>query len=112
MSSHVLPEVERVCDRIGLLRAGKLVLLATVQETRALASRRVRVFFETPVEPPSALPPGHTAFEITPLKWELRVEGDLGPLLRLIQSHPVKDLRVDEPALEDVLGKYYREDVA
>jgi ABC-type uncharacterized transport system ATPase subunit len=43
MSSHVLPEVERVCDRIALLRKGELVLLSSVDDVRRLASRRVRV---------------------------------------------------------------------
>ena len=49
MSSHVLPEVDRVCDRIGLLRDGELVLLATVQEVRGVwPARRVRVVVSTP----------------------------------------------------------------
>ena len=39
MSSHVLPEVERVCDRIGLLRRGELVLVSPVDEVRHLAAR-------------------------------------------------------------------------
>jgi beta-exotoxin I transport system ATP-binding protein len=45
MSSHVLSEVDRVCDRIALLREGELVLLSTVGKIRNLAARRVRVLF-------------------------------------------------------------------
>src|SRR6266516_1590391 len=46
MSSHVLPEVERVCDRIAMLRKGEVVLLSSVEDARKLASRRVRVAFQ------------------------------------------------------------------
>jgi energy-coupling factor transporter ATP-binding protein EcfA2 len=43
MSSHVLPEVERVCDRIAVLRKGQVVLLSSVEDAQKLASRPVRV---------------------------------------------------------------------
>jgi ABC-2 type transport system ATP-binding protein len=46
MSSHVLPEVERVCDRIAVLRKGEVVLLSSVEDARKLASRKVRVAFQ------------------------------------------------------------------
>ncbi len=109
MSSHVLSEVDRVCDRIALLRKGELVLLSTVEESRRLAARRVRVFFTDDVNPPASLPPGAKIVETSPRVWSLSVEGLLGPLLRSIATLPVKDFEVEEPKLEDVVMKYYRE---
>jgi len=105
MSSHVLSEVERICDRIALLRKGELVLLSTIEETRKLATRRVRVFFGEDVPAPQ----GFDAVQITPRRWDLKVEGPLGPLLAAIATLPVQDLEVEEPKLEDVILKYYRE---
>src|SRR6202140_5178177 len=84
MSSHVLSEVERVCDRIAILRNGELVLLSGLDETRRLAARRVRVFFTADVKQAPALPPGHEAVTMEPRMWILRVEGWLGPLLQLL----------------------------
>src|SRR5438128_9700061 len=66
MSSHVLSEVERVCDRIALLRKGELVLLASMEASRRLAPRRVRVFFHHDVAVPSDLPAGHDLVESAP----------------------------------------------
>jgi ABC-2 type transport system ATP-binding protein len=109
MSSHVLSEVERVCDRIALLRKGELVLLSSVQESRRLAERRVRVFFHQDVRGDLELPPGHERVEITPRMWRLKVAGPLSPLLAVLARLPVKDLEVDEPRLEDVILKFYRE---
>jgi len=108
MSSHVLSEVERVCDRIAVLRMGELVLLSTLEGTRGLVPRRVRVFFTDDVEQPPALPSNHEAVRMEPRVWNLKVEGLLGPLLKILATLPVKDIEVEEPRLEDVILKYYR----
>jgi len=110
MSSHVLSEVERVCDRIGLLRKGELVLLSPVEEIRKMAARRVRVIFATDVTEKPELSHKHEIIEARPRLWTLRVNGPLGPLLRALAGLPVEDLMVEEPRLEDVVMKYYRED--
>jgi beta-exotoxin I transport system ATP-binding protein len=112
MSSHVLSEVERVCDRIALLRKGHMVLLSTVRDSRRLAPRRVRVFFSEDVSANGALPPGHELIEQTPRLWRLTVAGPLGPLLARLEGLPVKDLELEEARLEDVVLKYYREEVS
>ncbi len=109
MSSHVLSEVERVCDRVGLLRKGELVLLSPVAEIRNLAARRVRVIFSEDVTSVPELTPEHEILEARPRQWVLRVNGPLGPLLRALAGLPVSDLMVEEPRLEDVILKYYRE---
>jgi ABC-2 type transport system ATP-binding protein len=110
MSSHVLSEVERVCDRIGLIRKGELVLLSPVDEMRRMAARRVRVLFSADVaQAPQNLPDSHEILEIGPRSWTLRVRGPLGPLINAISALPVTDFEVAEPHLENVLMRYYRE---
>jgi beta-exotoxin I transport system ATP-binding protein len=109
MSSHVLSEVDRVCDRIAILRNGELVLLSAVDESLRLAPRRVRVLFTEDVENIPSLPPGNEIVDSGLRLWNLKVDGALGPLLRLIAALPVKDLEIEEPKLEDVVMKYYRE---
>lgn len=110
MSSHMLSEVARMCDRVALLRKGELKLLATVDEIRKLAARRVRVFFEEDVRLDPTLPQGIEIVELRPRGWTLNVEGLLGPLLGVLATLPVKDLEVQEPRLEDALIKYYKDD--
>jgi len=106
MSSHVLPEVERVCDRIGLLRGGELVLLATVEEVRGLAGRRVRVSFQTDVSAP-VFPADCDVIDVQPRVWDLRVRGSAGPIVALLAGLPVADLDVQMPHLEEILRTYY-----
>jgi hypothetical protein len=94
---------------VALLRKGELALLASVEEIRKLAARRVRIFFSQDVTIDAALPAGHELVERGPRVWSLRVAGALGPLLNLLATLPVKDLEVEEPRLEDVLIKFYRD---
>lgn len=109
MSSHVLSEVEKVCDRIGVIAKGELVLLSPVEEVRKLVARRVRVTFRQDVSLDSGAPlDGYEVVERSPRLWDLRVLGELGGLVEAMAGLPVKDLEVEEPHLEDVLIKYYR----
>jgi ABC-2 type transport system ATP-binding protein len=108
MSSHVLSEVERVCDRIAILRKGEMVLLSSVRESRLLAPRRVRVSFSENVSVHPELPPGHELTEETPRLWRLTVAGPLGPLLARLEGLPMEDMEVDEARLEDIVLRYYR----
>ena len=107
MSSHVLPEVERVCDRIGLLRGGELVLLSTVTEVRGLAGRRVRVTFADDVPAPAVWPPSCEAIAVAPRLWNLSIRGPLGPIVSLLAALPVVDVDVQMPHLEEILRNYY-----
>jgi ABC-2 type transport system ATP-binding protein len=109
MSSHVLPEVGRVFDRIGVLREGRLALAAPVDEVRRLGTRRVHVTFAADVEQPDAAwLPGVALTTVGARRWSLSVDGPLGPILRRLADLPVSDLRVDEPRLEDIVLGYYR----
>ena len=109
MSSHVLPEVERVCDRIAVLRKGKVVLLSSVEVARKLASRRVRVTFRQETSVPDQLPEGYEMMDAKPRSWILRVTGELGSLPLFLAALPVADLAVEETRLEDALVRYYRD---
>ncbi len=111
MSSHVLSEVERVCDRIGLIRRGKLVLLSQVEELRKLSARTVRVVFDTEVSHgPASLPEEFEVLDVEPRAWSVRARGHLGSLIQAVAGLPVKDLEVTEPRLEEILLQYFRED--
>jgi ABC-type uncharacterized transport system ATPase subunit len=59
-----------------------------------------------------ALPQGMSFVERSPTQWQIRVAGEVGPLLPLLAGLPVRDLEIVEPALEDVLRSFYREEPA
>jgi ABC-2 type transport system ATP-binding protein len=116
MSSHVLSEVERVCDRIGLLRRGELVLVSSVSDVRNMAARQIRVLFREDVDRGAVtrdrLPENCEVIETTARAWTLRVRGAMGPLLSSLGALPVEDIEVREPHLEEVLKTYYKDEVS
>lgn len=109
LSSHVLSEVERSCDRVALIREGELALLAGVHDLQAMAPRHVRVVFDGPAPvPPASLPPALQVVGADASSWQLRASGPLGPLLQALQGRSVADIEVRAPRLEDILAAYYR----
>jgi ABC-2 type transport system ATP-binding protein len=108
-SSHVLSQVDRVCQRVALLRKGQLALLATVEECRRLAPRHVRLTFANDVAQPASLPQGTEMLQQSPRLWQLRVKGPLGELLRQVESMNlvIEDIEVSEAKLEDVILHLY-----
>ena len=111
MSSHVLSEVERMCERIALIRSGELALLASIDELHKMARRKVRVTFSADVtQAPQGLPPECVVVEAGPRFWHFRVRGEIGILIQSLGGLPVSDVDVTEARLEEVLIRYYRED--
>jgi ABC-2 type transport system ATP-binding protein len=110
LSSHVLAEVDRVCDRIALIRRGRLVEVQALDELRRRAGRRVTVDLARPVEPRGDWPAGVVSIACEPRRWQLDVRGPLGPLLAHLRDLPVADLQVKPFTLQDYVLEHYADD--
>jgi beta-exotoxin I transport system ATP-binding protein len=111
LSSHVLAEVESTCDRIGLVRGGRIVTTGTIDDIKRDATRRVRVSFSAPVAAPAPTLAGVTCHRVAATEWVLDVRGPIGPLVAAMGGLPVHDLVVDPFKLEDYIAQFYIEDV-
>lgn len=108
LSSHVLPEVEKTCDRVGIIREGRLVAVEEVAGLKAKALRRLEIRFATPVPP--------AAFEGLPGVRDVRAEnsaltctvtGSLDAVIKAAAGFEVVDLISQEPSLEEIFLAYY-----
>jgi ABC-2 type transport system ATP-binding protein len=109
LSSHVLAEVESTCDRIGLVRGGRLVTTGTIEDLKRAATRRVTVTFAAPVPAPVWTLSGITMRRAAPTEWIVEVRGPVGPLVAALGGLPVHDIVVDPFRLEDYLSHLYGE---
>jgi ABC-2 type transport system ATP-binding protein len=103
LSSHVLSEVDRICQRISLVRAGQLVAVRTLSELRAAASRRVTVSFSTPVNGNIPPLPGAIVVSREPSQWVLDVRGPLGDIIPRLATLPVADVQLAAFTLDDAI---------
>jgi ABC-2 type transport system ATP-binding protein len=106
LSSHILSEVEALCDRVGILRGGRLVDEGTLAELRHLAAQTVEVTFagRAPSLPPLE---GVQVQSTGPNALRFEVTGSIGPLIAALSEHPIATLTSREPSLEEIFLHHY-----
>jgi ABC-2 type transport system ATP-binding protein len=109
-SSHVLPEVERLCNRVGLLREGKLAAVETVAGLKQKAIRRIDIIFDSPVSADDFRSiPGVTEVRSSGSTLHLVARGNLDPLIKAAARRTVLNIVTYEPNLEEFFLAFYRE---
>lgn len=110
ISSHVLSEVERVCNRVAILRGGRLVRVASIADIHQLHFRRLEVDFvgAVPLEQVRSLV-GVDKVVVEEHHLTCTVHGDFGPLLQLLGRSEVVNLTTHEPNLEEIFLAYFRD---
>jgi polyether ionophore transport system ATP-binding protein len=106
LSSHILSEVEALCDRVGILREGRLVDQGTLAQLRHLSTQTVEVTFSdrVPQLPPL---PGVQVNPAGPNALRFEVSGSVGPVINALAGHPVTALVSREPSLEEIFMHHY-----
>jgi ABC-2 type transport system ATP-binding protein len=89
LSSHILSEVQRFCDRVAIIREGKIISVTSVEELTGRTFKRVSLIDEK----------GNSS--------EFVHHGDINVLLREMIELKLKDLKIEEPTLEEIFLKYY-----
>jgi ABC-2 type transport system ATP-binding protein len=106
LSSHILSEVEALCDRVGILRQGKLVELGTLAEMRHLAALTVEATFAGAIPDLSAVP-GVSSVQADGRVVRCQVRGPVAPLLKVLAGADVTELLSREPSLEELFLAQY-----
>ncbi len=106
LSSHILSEVEAVCDRVGILRGGRLVDEGTLEQLRHLSVHTVDVTFAGPIPEVGPLD-GVNVVEAAGNVLRLEVSGAIQPLLTALAAQDVVSLTSREPSLEEIFLHHY-----
>jgi ABC-2 type transport system ATP-binding protein len=110
LSSHNLPEVEHTCDRVGIIRAGKLVAIDEVATLKQIKQHDVDLSFATPASPAwftllqgvRSAAPGRSSHEL-----HLIVQGELHDVIKVAAQHDATNIVTREPNLEEVFLRFY-----
>jgi len=107
-SSHNLPEVERVCDRVAIIREGRLVAVEGVSDLKAKALRRIEIQFDQPVSAASFEGlPGVQDVVIQDSRLVFTVQGSIDAIFKAAANHTVNNVVSHEPSLEEVFLTFY-----
>ena len=108
ISSHIISEVERTCDRVAIIRDGRIVRLDTVDALRELAAHEVELRFAEPVDPaPYVAVPGVSNLVAEGRSIRMLVTGPVAPVVRLAAAGQLVDFVSREPSLEEVFLAEY-----
>jgi ABC-2 type transport system ATP-binding protein len=114
LSSHILSEVEHVCDRVGIIRSGKLVKVAQLEELHGIRVHKVEIEFAADSinpEPAIRAAEGVEDVALGDHRVSCTVKGSFEPLHRALQGATVTNLVSHEPSLEEIFLTFYKEDV-
>ena len=113
LSSHILSEVEHVCDRVGIIRSGRLVKVADLDEIHRIRLHRLELEIAPASEVPEAAIRSAAGVEdvvIGDHTVTCTVRGTFDPLLKALNGVIVTNLVSHEPSLEEIFLTYYRPD--
>ncbi|MCU0495940.1 MAG: ABC transporter ATP-binding protein [Anaerolineae bacterium] len=110
LSSHLLSEVQAICDRVGILRGGELKAVETVSKLTHADFRWVTIEFrDRPMLSNLGTIAGVQDLTVNDHTVKLRLFGDFDPLLRAVSDQYVVNLKINEPTLEEIFLAFYGE---
>ena len=110
MSSHNLREVEVVCDRVGIIKNGKMVALETIANLKRLALHKVKAYFEKAIDP-ALFDHQVDIIKSTANFLEMQTKGDINTLIKTLSQQKLQDLEIERASLEDIFMEYYRKEI-
>jgi len=111
LSSHQLAEVEAVCDRVAILRAGRLVEIDSIADLRRLRRTVVEVSYRDHIPSLGSVPGVSNVENIGGSRLRFSLTGPPGPALRALAAADITALAMREPTLEEIFLDYYGETV-
>jgi len=107
-SSHTLGEVEQLCQRVAMIRNGRLVADETLENLRARAGHQVTIRWRDRAAAAVEPPPAFTLAERGELTWSGELDGPIEPFVRWLADRPIDDLSIGRPDLESLFRHYYQ----
>ncbi len=108
VSSHNLPEVEKICDRIAIIKSGKIIKTTTIQEIKQLKIHFVTVVFPKKIRGDQIESDDCEIIRKISDGYIVKVKGEIGPFLKRIAPYEIKDIEVAHANLEEIFLEYYK----
>lgn len=107
MSSHMIEEIEKTCDRVAILNAGKIVATETIADLKKRKSKKFLIEFQSEQELFRFLGEQLKIEQIGPTQAIIKVQGNVQTLLHTLADYKINDLDIISQSLEDIFMHYY-----
>ncbi|MFJ7182564.1 ABC transporter ATP-binding protein [Lysinibacillus xylanilyticus] len=107
MSSHMIEEIEKTCDRVAILNAGKIVATETIADLKKQKSKKFLIEFQSEQELSRFLGEQLKIKQIGPTQAIIKVQGNVQTLLHTLAEYKINDLDIISQSLEDIFMHYY-----
>ena len=107
LSSHILSEVDRLCDRVGIIKEGSLIELKDIADLRRQQIRRIQVILDREVNTSDFQTEGLEILNLSGRSAELLVSGEIKSLINHLNTLPIENIVFPEASLEDTFNKFY-----
>lgn len=108
-SSHILSEVQRICDRVAIIKEGRIVAVQNIDDLRRSAYKNVSFTVRDAAVPKDFALPGAENLELSGAGASFLFRGDINSLLSQLAQYPLLNVDITEPDLEDIFMHYYAE---
>lgn len=110
-SSHILSEVQKLCDRVAIIKDGRIIKIERMDDLRANSYLRCKITVTVPVERRRFEVPGISQLEAHGHQISFLFRGDVNKLTRLLATLKLHDILLEEPELEEIFMQYYQKAV-
>lgn len=114
LSSHNLPEVQAICDRVCIIRKGKIIIIEAVKSLRSKSMQILNIEFEDGQAPEigeiQTIPNVFSA-EKKANSFHIKVKEDVNDLMKFVTSRRIKRMTLEDSSLEDIFLTYYKDEL-
>lgn len=107
ISSHNLAEVQKICNRVAIIKEGKLLAVESVENMEQKSLKKIEVRFRKPVKAADFKDKNIQSISQIPDGFLISVSGDINPVLAKLTKHEIKDIEINHATLEDIFLEFY-----
>lgn len=109
LSTHILEEAQKICDRVGIIKNGKLIKIEDVDDFRQKNIRDILIETTESIPLADLKIPGVTKIERTTAGYHLTTAGKNGHVFKILAKFKIDDIRISEPSLEEIFMRFYKD---
>ncbi|QOR66951.1 ABC transporter ATP-binding protein [Cytobacillus suaedae] len=109
-SSHILSEVQRLCDRVAIIKDGRIVQVEKISTLKENNYKKIKIETKAPIEQSTFSATGINQLEVNGNVVSFMFKGDINPIMKMISEIEIANIWIEEPSLEEIFMHFYEKE--